>query len=234
MAESGEPSEMPVLTQSKNRDMARGRCVRRDTGVFPEGLPGDAGYLITLLLVLLFSGALVASEDIQEVAADPAKGFHWPYYLVVPSAPVTPTFLVVEPNNSGTGKDDPQFHQERARTAITRRASDASFRKLGSPYLIPAFPRPMTQWKFYTHALDRDTIQSREPGLERIDLQLIAMIQDARRLLSASGIRTEAKIFLWGYSAAGAFTIRSPSCIPIWFRLHRSAVAPYLPFPWHK
>lgn len=161
-----------------------------------------------LLIAVLFSSCLFAAEDIREIPADPANGFHWPYFLAVPTQPVRPTVLLVEPNNSGTGKDDPVFHKEMARKAILRSISDPAFRNLGLPYLVPAFPRPASQWQYYTHALDRDTLTWREPGMERIDLQLIAMIQDARRRLAAAGIPTEKKVFLWGYSAAGSFTIR--------------------------
>jgi pimeloyl-ACP methyl ester carboxylesterase len=161
-----------------------------------------------LLMAVLFISRLFAAEEVREFPADPAKGFHWPYFLVVPAQPVCPTFLVVEPNNSGTGKDDPAFHNEMARKAILRSTSNAAFRKLGFPYLVPAFPRPASQWQYYTHALDRDTLAWRVPDLKRIDLQLIAMIQDARRRLAEAGVPTEERVFLWGYSAAGSFTIR--------------------------
>jgi pimeloyl-ACP methyl ester carboxylesterase len=61
---------------------------------------------------------------------------------------------------------------------------------------VPVIPRPRAQWKYYTHALDRDTLEWHEPSVERIDLQLIAMVDDARRRLTAEGIPTEKKIFL--------------------------------------
>src|SRR5215472_6520300 len=95
-----------------------------------------------------------------------------------------------------------------AHKAILRSISNLAFRNLGLPYLVPAFPRPASKWQYYTHALDRDTLACRELGLERIDLQLIAMIRDARRRLAEAGVPIEEKVFLWGYSAAGSFTIR--------------------------
>ena len=159
-------------------------------------------------LVLLLSVVCCAAPEVREIPANPAQGFHWPYLLVVPAKTARPTFLVVEPNNSSTGSDDQAFHLEMARKAIVRSTSDPSFRKLGLPYLVPVFPRPRAQWKYYTHALDRDTLEWQESGLQRIDLQLIAMIEDARRRLADEGVRTEKKVFLWGYSASGSFTIR--------------------------
>ena len=103
-----------------------------------------------LLVALLFTLRLFPAEPVQEIPADPSKGFHWPYFLVMPSKPVQPTFLVVEPNNSGTGKDDHAFHKEMARKAILRSISSSAFQNLGSPYLVPAFPRPASQWQYYT------------------------------------------------------------------------------------
>lgn len=161
-----------------------------------------------ILVVLLFASRLCAAVDVREIPANPTLGFHWPYLLVVPAQPVRPTFLVVEPNNSSTGSDDYSFHRQMAHKAILRSTSNPGFKQLGLPYLMPVFPRPRAQWKYYTHALDRDTLEWREPGMERIDLQLIAMIEDARRRLAADGFPTEKKIFLWGYSAGGSFTIR--------------------------
>ena len=161
-----------------------------------------------LLFAVLFAWSLFAAEEVREIPADPANGFSWPYFLALPAQPVRPTVLLVEPNNSGTGKDDPAFHKEMARKAILRSISNPAFRNLGLPYLVPAFPRPASQWQYYTHALDRDTLLWREPAMQRIDLQLIAMIQDARRRLTEAGIPAEKKVFLWGYSAAGSFTIR--------------------------
>ena len=125
-----------------------------------------------VLLVLLFAYGLCAAVEVREIPANPALGFHWPYLLVVPAQPVRPAFLVVEPNNSSTGSDDYSFHLQMAHKAILRSTSDPGFKQLGLPYLMPVFPRPRTQWKYYTHALDRDTLEWQQPNMERIDLQL--------------------------------------------------------------
>ena len=146
--------------------------------------------------------------ELLRIPADPAKGFLWPYYLSVPSTLVRPAIILVEPNNSGTTSDDQSFHDRRARSTITSRASDPGVRRLGSPILVPTFPRPESHPLIYTHALDRDALQTRLPALERIDLQLIAMIEDAKRILAERTIEVDPKVFMWGYSAAGTFTNR--------------------------
>lgn len=126
----------------------------------------------------------------------------------MPKNPVKPAFILVEPNNMGRSNDDPNVHENDARTIIGARISDSDFKKLGSPILIPAFPRPKTNWKLYTHALDRDTLTTEESRLRRIDLQLVAMISDARKRLAKRGLLVRPKVFMWGYSAAGTFTSR--------------------------
>lgn len=162
----------------------------------------------TLLLVFALPIALLAADEIIRVEADAQKGFQWPYFLSVPKNPVKPAFLLVEPNNMGRSSDDPKVHEDDARAIIGVRISDSDFKKLGSPILVPAFPRPKTNWKLYTHALNRDTLTTGETRLRRIDLQLIAMISDARKRLAKRGLRVQSKVFLWGYSAAGTFTSR--------------------------
>ena len=146
--------------------------------------------------------------ELLRIEADSAKGFDWPYYLVVPQQLVRPVVLLVEPNNSGTVSDDQNYHDSRARNLIESRARDATIQRFGSPILVPTFPRPLSGWQMYTQALDRDTMLSNKPKLVRIDLQLVAMIQDAQSRLGARGITTDSRVFMWGYSASGTFTNR--------------------------
>jgi hypothetical protein len=143
---------------------------------------------------------------ILKIPADSSKGFEWPYYLYIPAFVKAPTVLLVEPNNTGTTSDDPAVHDAAASSLINShkyRADD-----LGSPFLMPTFPRPYTNWKVYTQALDRDALTTSLPGLSRIDLQLIAMIDDARARLAAMGISAGLKAWMVGYSASGSFVNR--------------------------
>ena len=146
------------------------------------------------------------TTELIKVAADVEKGFSWPYYLFVPASVKQPPVLMVEPNNTGTINDDPAVHDSAAQALITNRQFWAS--DLGVPYLVPTFPRPATNWLVYTQSLDRDTLQTALPGLVRIDLQLIAMIDDARARLEAKGIRVDPKVWMIGYSASASFTSR--------------------------
>ena len=145
------------------------------------------------------------------VGADPDKGFKWPYYLVLPTEMEAPNTLLVETNNSGTWSDDFQFHEDKATEILHYRIPFAD--SLGSPLLIPVFPRPRNPQPpepggLYTHALDRYSLSEDYPGFERIDLQMVAMIDDALERLETLGHSMDRKVFMMGFSASGAFTSR--------------------------
>jgi hypothetical protein len=85
-------------------------------------------------------------SQIQKIPANPSKGFHWPYYLSIPDEDliIPNTVLLVAPNNSGGGNDDPVFHDIAAYN-LTKMLSPWSL-ALHSPLLIPTFPRPYSDW----------------------------------------------------------------------------------------
>ena len=108
---------------------------------------------------------------------------------------------------------------------------------LDVPLLVPTFPRPIIPQApepggIYTHALDRYSLSLHPPylpeNLERIDLQLIAMIGDARERLAGMGHIMDEKVFLMGFSASGAFVTRFTALHPERVR----AVAPGSPGGW--
>lgn len=141
-----------------------------------------------------------------KIPADSKKGFEWPYYLYVPRSIKTPAVLLVEPNNSGQAQKDPSLDDKLASDLINfykYRGDD-----LGSPYLVPTFPRPAAHVDVYTQSLDGAALLTNLPGLVRLDLQLIAMIDDARARLAASGINMGPKVWMVGFSASGAFAHR--------------------------
>lgn len=143
------------------------------------------------------------------IEASPAKGFHYPYLLQVPKgSPRATTRLLVEPNNTGAISDDPAVHLEAAQR-LARNALGASMAaRLEVPFLVPVFPRPETDWKIYTHQLDRDSMRITSGPMRRLDLQLIAMIEDAQRRLRAAGITVDDSVLMTGFSASGTFANR--------------------------
>lgn len=186
------------------------------------------GIEMTADYTLEFSTARPPSERVE---ANPAKGFSWPYYLLVPPAVTAPGTLLVEPNNSGTWEDDPWFHEQAALALLIRRSSFAI--ELGCPLLVPVFPRPMNPAApepggLYVHALDRYSLSDQWAGLQRIDLQLVAMVDDALERLCARGTAVDDRVFMMGFSASGAFTSRFAALHPGRVK----AVAPGSPGGW--
>ena len=150
-------------------------------------------------------------NSLIEVPAAPEKGFHFPYVIFVPkSAEGKPSsYLLVEPNNTARVSDDLEIHRAAA-IALARDSSVGNFvaMNLGVPLLVPIFPRPSSLENVYTHSLDRDTILISKGPLKRFDLQLVAMVADARGRLAALGQTINQKILLNGFSASGLFASR--------------------------
>ena len=138
----------------------------------------------------------------QRIQGIAEEGFHWDYLLFTPEVVSSP-YLLVFPNNTGYPIEDYGFHVERAKVSIIRKSEAAE--TLAAVALVPIFPR---YEGLYTHHLDRNTMLTETPGLERIDLQLIAMVDHARRSLAEKGIVLEEQILLSGFSASGAFADR--------------------------
>lgn len=172
--------------------------------------------------VLLAAGAGLAvafapfAMKLRHVGADPTAGFRSDYYLYIPATLVRDARgqgrLLVQPNNSGRTSDDPAVHRRDAWMTAFERRRIAD--RLGVALLVPAFPRTASQWRVYTHALDRDALTTRDPLLARPDLQLIAMIDDARLRLAAGGTPVAPKVLLQGFSASGMFANRFTALHP--------------------
>ncbi|HEU5289395.1 MAG TPA: hypothetical protein VFU05_02055 [Cyclobacteriaceae bacterium] len=173
-------------------------------------------YIATAILIiaLLAAGVFLGpyAVTVQHFTADPEKGYHADFYVYVsPGAKriaekgEAVTFLI-QPNNSGTTSDDVTVHQKDAWWMGLERKKIAD--ELNVVLIVPAFIRPSTDWKIYTHALDRDVLTTKREDLSRIDLQLLAMIDEARSKLKEGGIDSKEKFLLQGFSASGMFANR--------------------------
>jgi dienelactone hydrolase len=154
--------------------------------------------------------AMADYPDVQLISADPEQGFQWPYLLFVPAnladaSHPTKARLMVVPNNTGHTSDDPlvhlisALHEEYWRTMATG---------LNAVLLIPVFPRPASDDLLYTHALGRAAMLTTVPGMVRLDLQLIRMIENARSREKTAGIELDARAMMLGFSASGMFVNR--------------------------
>jgi hypothetical protein len=150
------------------------------------------------------------ADTVIEIKAQPSLGFEFPFLLKIPDTTKSElSYLVVETNNSGMVSDDLSVHYQKVKKAIDGNAVGPWLaKKLNFPILIPVFPRPKTDWKIYTHALDRDTLLVDSGKLKRLDLQLLAMISHAKKELFKHKVNVEEKVILTGFSASGSLANR--------------------------
>jgi len=180
------------------------------------------GILVSAIIgIIVFVSIYLQSTKptLLKIEANPAKGFYWPYYLYIPDSVWAgengQTYLLVEPNNSPEPSDDQSYHDSLAKETFEFHVKMIA-EELKIPFLMPVFPRPWAMGakdesgygQIVTHALDRDTFLIEIEELKRIDLQLIAMIDDAREQLTQKGINVDNKVLMMGYSSAGDFTNR--------------------------
>jgi predicted esterase len=174
-----------------------------------------------VIILYLFAAAIstfaqapapLTDKDYTRIEANPAKGFTYPYYLYVPPELKTDearnqvqTFLVL-PNNTGKLDDDFAVHEADVKRRMSTSGSIASALKLA--ILMPVFPRPKSDWQIYTQALDRDSMVTDKKEYRRLDLQMIAMMDDARERLKKDGIKSDKRVLLNGFSAQGMFVNR--------------------------
>ena len=180
------------------------------------------GLILTVIVTVgaIAAGAMIGPYyfRVQRFPANTAAGYHADFYLYVsPGARNAAQngsrqTLLVQPNNSGTNSDDPNVHRRDAFWTGWERQKVAD--ELGVILLVPAFIRPGEDWQIYTHALDRDSLTTKRTELARLDLQLLAMVDDARRGLRQAGIETDEKFLIQGYSASGMFANRFAALHP--------------------
>jgi hypothetical protein len=172
---------------------------------------------------VLYSSCDRKIKGLTEHEADPARHYSWPYLLVTPSSPVAGASrlpgadrLLVVPNNTGSPTDDLQVMRAMARCALAEpRDVDAVeiANTLGTPILMPLFPRPELKEiasNLQLQALTRASLEEEQPRFAHVDRQLIAMIDAARNELAANGwpVRVRRRVLMAGFSAAGQFTER--------------------------
>ena len=216
--------------------------------------------MVFVLSLLIFlsgcdSGVLSDTEDsidadqnvteddyIIKVAESPEDGFHWPYYIYIPEETVInePTRLIVESNNP-MRSNDMSDHEDRAyETARYNPYSNA----LNIPIIVPAFPRfeefPEGYEPGYYIALDEDALASETEVLERLDKQLINMIDHVQDHLAEKSnselneLDLKERIFITGDSASGSFANRFTKLHPERVRAITTGAQDYIILPFEN
>lgn len=168
--------------------------------------------LLLLSFFILFSCEEKPEGKLLLVEEQPEKSFNFPYYLFIPDklSSGQEKFLIVEPNNTGMATDDFQQHLEKAQRTASKDFYLGNYAavELGYPLLVPVFPRAKSTGNMYTHSLDRDVMLQKDNELERLDLQLLKMVGDAREKLKQQGIEVSSEVLMTGFSASGTFANR--------------------------
>ncbi len=155
---------------------------------------------------------VLTDKDYSRVNADARAGFGYSYFYYVPpelktaEAKKQKQTILVLPNNTGKVSDDPAVHEADVIKRMSTAGAIASALKVA--ILMPVFPRPESDWQIYMHALDRDSMLTVKLAYRRVDLQLIAMIDDAIDRLGKEGIKFDRRVLINGFSASGMFANR--------------------------
>jgi hypothetical protein len=174
--------------------------------------------LVSLILAATFVVGLgqttsqLTDKDYIRIDANSQAGFIYPYYLYVPPEIRNATYkdrihtILVLPNNTGKVDDDFAVHEADVKKRMSMSGAIASLLKVA--VLMPVFPRPQSDWRIYTQALDRDSMVTEKKEYRRLDLQTVAMIDDARKRLAKDGLKFDRRVFINGFSAQGMFANR--------------------------
>lgn len=169
--------------------------------------------LIKLVVIL---GCFVASvvyaaprvESAGEILIFPAnaqKGFNWGYALYLPQTMDTTQKLpILLTMNNEDISDSSEKLEEAVRVQLRRNYSEYGIADgVGVPLLMPLVLQGTNGQ--HTHQLNRAVLKIKDGPLTRLDLQVLAMLEDARQQLQAKGIRTHKKFLVAGFSSAGVF-----------------------------
>jgi len=158
------------------------------------------------------------------IEADPEAGFEYPYYLYAPDRKTgvigkngSAVPILVEPNGSRLPSDNFEVHRKEAKREIEQGLGRFLADSLGIPVVKPVFPRPAGDpvgWTHYVQGLDLETMQIRKGPPQRVDRQLLSMVEDARERLRRAGYDLREGIMLNGFSAAGVFANRFAALHP--------------------
>ncbi|RQH00087.1 PKD domain-containing protein [Natrarchaeobius oligotrophus] len=220
-SEITESPGMLAANESTTLSLSLERSLESDENVLVALLP-TGGYDRSAATSEAYATAERGVKDLETfngvettlVEADPDAGFDYPYLLYAPSIvdPEADRPILVEPANSGTADDDMAVHEEAGRDLVSFQNELAD--RIEVPFVVPVFPRPATEpvdWSHYTHALDDTTLALSDTPLERIDEQVLRMVEDAQERLVEGDypVRTgENDLLLNGFSASGNFVDR--------------------------
>ncbi len=169
------------------------------------------------LFIFVFVGFFLVGHaksngEILTFPANPAKGFQWGYALYLPKTIDTskklPVLLIM--TDCGVTDTVKETEEKTLFRLQYERSEYPVADELGVPLVMPIVQRPEG---LYTQALSRAVFVSQEEPFKRLDLQVLKILEDARKELKKRGIHTKDKFLVTGFSSSGVFAWR-------WTMLH--------------
>jgi hypothetical protein len=150
------------------------------------------------------------TSRVQKVSKNPDAGFYFPYYLYTPSAAqvtdsgnetldaINPRPLVVGFRTWGSAAERDERVAD-ARAALTGGSKIRAIAdELQTPAMVIPLPSSTDDRRF--ELLDRSSLRISEPPYERLDLQIFAMVDDARERLADQPYDIAETVHLDGFS----------------------------------
>lgn len=150
------------------------------------------------------------SDKVYKVTAWPQAGYNYDYYIYIPASYATlkPTkILAISIASGGAQGMGPEYYSEWAMNVVVKGNWETKIAdNLGTPLVYPAFDRPANG---SAASLTRDAMLIKNDRISRLDLQFIAMIDDAKEFLfDEFDMLFDSKFLMAGYSMSGSFAMR--------------------------
>lgn len=150
---------------------------------------------------------------IERIDENPDAGFHFPYLLYTPGTSELSDGAVSDPDDTRPllvrcspyrgESSDQEERLDSGRSDIEDGQGRVLADELGTPALVALLPSRPDDESFGN--LDNNSLQVSDPPFERLDQQLLAMIEDARDRLADEPYEIADEIHMDGFSANGEF-----------------------------
>lgn len=154
---------------------------------------------------------VIGKGIIIQVPENVNVGFNFGYMLFIPEGISNYTTLIVEGPNVTTSTSDMNLAKKLVIDSVKsfENIIYSCNKESKFPILTPLFPRIYDgKETIYTHMLSSNSLNCSDELLKRVDIQLIHMVEDAKKRLSTNNIFIDDKIIINGFSASSKFANR--------------------------
>lgn len=142
---------------------------------------------------------------------DVNKGFNFGYILYIPNDVRQDSTLIIEGANTRNASDTLEKGIQDVQNQVFHFSTIGQqlAYQLHLPFMMPLIPRiVLKDHNLYTHMLTSEVFNLKDELFERIDIQLVNMIEDVKQRLLKMNINIDEKVILNGFSASAKFANR--------------------------